>query len=108
MYTGGAMNASRRIFLRNFSRLAGGLLISQSHSKAQTSNPRRIDVSTFHSPAYLAFLKAHNQGASGVFPSPGGSLTGAYAGWTLAEDLEDMDRSGTATAILSIWTSYER
>jgi hypothetical protein len=36
------------------------------------------------------------------FPGPGGSLTGAYAGWTLAEDLEDMDRSGTATAILSI------
>lgn len=52
---------------------------------------------------HLEFLKAHNQGGGSV-PAGRGPLTSAYAGWTLSEDLEDMDRSGTATAILSITT----
>ena len=71
------MNASRRIFLRNFSSLAGGLLISQPHSNAQTSNPRRIDVHHhFTPPAYLAFLKAHNQSAT-EFSQAGAALSPA-------------------------------
>jgi 6-methylsalicylate decarboxylase len=81
-----------------------GALVGR-RSKAQ-SNPRRIDVHHhFTPPAYLQFLRAHNQGGGGVpGGGRGGALTSAYAGWTLAEDLEDMDRSGTLTAILSITT----
>jgi predicted TIM-barrel fold metal-dependent hydrolase len=92
---------SRRAFLQV---LGAGALFSTSRAGAQT-NPRRIDVHHhFTPPVYLQFLRAHNQGGGGNPGGRGGALNSAYAGWTLAEDLEDMDRSGTATAILSITT----
>ena len=96
---------SRRAFLQCFPAVAGGALVSQVRSTAQNPNPRRIDVHHhFTPPSYLQFLKTHNQGDGGVPGGRGGALNSAYAGWTLSEDLEDMDRSGTATAILSITT----
>jgi len=96
---------SRRAFLQRVAALGCGALLSGEHSSAlPVPDPRRIDVHHhFTPPAYLQFLKAHNQGGGGV-PRGRGPLTSAYSGWTLAEDLEDMDRSGTATAILSITT----
>ncbi|HLK51004.1 MAG TPA: amidohydrolase family protein [Bryobacteraceae bacterium] len=97
--------SSRRSFLGGLA--AGGLgsLLSR-HSAAQTSgNPRRIDVHHhFTPPAYLDFLKAHNQGGGGVRAGRGGGLSAAAAGWKLNEDLDDMDKSGTAVALLSITT----
>jgi 6-methylsalicylate decarboxylase len=100
------MNAqSRRSFLHRLAALGCGTVLSSENSIAQPGpNPQRIDVHHhFTPPPYLQFLKAHNQGGGGV-PRGRGALTSAYAGWTLEEDLEDMDRSGTATAIVSITT----
>ena len=96
---------SRRSFLHRLTVLGCAVGLSREDSIGQpAADPRRIDVHHhFTPPAYLQFLKAHNQGGGGV-PGGRGALTSAYAGWTLAEDLEDMDRSGTATAILSITT----
>jgi predicted TIM-barrel fold metal-dependent hydrolase len=83
---------------------------------AQTGggNPRRIDVHHhFTPPEYLEFTRMYNQGGrgggrggnnqgkQGGGPGPRGS---AYAGWTLAEDMDDMDKNGTQTAILSLTT----
>ena len=95
---------SRRGFLQAAGCGCGAWLSHRSSNAQPAADPRRIDVHHhFTPPAYLQFLKAHNQGGGGV-PGGRGALTSAYAGWTLAEDLEDMDRSGTATAILSITT----
>src|SRR5215469_3785963 len=92
----------RRHFLSGLAVLGAGTLLPDGHSLAQqTAKPQRIDVHHFTPPTYLQFLKAHNQGG-GVQVGPGSALSAAYAGWTLPEDLDDMDRSGTATAILSI------
>ena len=98
---------SRRNFLTGLATAGLGSLLGPSRSGAQTApNPRRIDVHHhFTPPAYLEFLKAHNPGGGGIPAGRGGRGGGsAYPGWTLAEDLEDMDRSGTAIAILSITT----
>src|SRR5437016_13753171 len=103
------LGSSRRNFLGGLAALGAGALIQGGQSAAQTAanNPRRIDVHHhFTPPAYLEFTKANNRAAG---PGPGrggrgGGLGSAYAGWTLAEDLEDMDQSGTATALLSITT----
>ena len=95
---------SRRAFLRRLTVVGCGTLLSGDSIAQPTANPRRIDVHHhFTPPAYLQFLNAHHQGGGGV-PRGRGPLTSAYAGWTLTEDLEDMERSGTATAILSITT----
>lgn len=95
---------SRRRFLKSAGYGCGAWLSCGSSIAQPTVNPRRIDVHHhFTPPAYLQFLKTHNQGGGGVSGGRG-ALTSAYAGWALAEDLEDMDRSGTATAILSITT----
>jgi 6-methylsalicylate decarboxylase len=102
---------SRRNFLTGLAAAGVGALAGGIRSLAQTApNPRRIDVHHhFTPPAYLEFLKAHNQGGGGIPGGRGGrggrgGLGSAYPGWTLAEDLDDMDRSGTAVAILSITT----
>jgi 6-methylsalicylate decarboxylase len=97
------MSPSRRRFLSGLAVLGVGATLSDRHSSAQqTANPRRIDLHHHFTPStYLEFSKAHNQ-SGGVQAGQGGALSAAYAGWTLAEDLDDMDRSGTATAILSI------
>ncbi len=95
---------SRRSFLTGLAAAGAGSLVSAGRSAAQPAgNPRRIDVHHhFTPPAYLDFLRAHNQGGGG---GTGGAQFGsAFPGWTLAEDMDDMDRSGTAVAILSITT----
>jgi len=97
---------SRRSFLGGLAAAGVGSFLGGKPSGAQpAANPRRIDVHHhFTPPAYLEFLKAHNQAGGGVRGGRGGGLNAAVAGWKLDEDLEDMDRSGTATAILSITT----
>ena len=98
---------SRRSFLGGLAAAGAGVLLPGGRSAAQPApNPRRIDVHHhFTPPTYLDFLARHNQGGGGGRGGrAGGALGSAYPGWTLAEDLEDMDRSGTAVAILSITT----
>jgi len=97
---------SRRNFLGGLAAAGVGSFLGGKPSGAQpAANPRRIDVHHhFTPPAYLEFLKAHNQAGGGVRGGRGGGLNAAVAGWKLDEDLDDMDRSGTATAILSITT----
>ena len=100
---------SRRKFLGGIAAAGAAALIPAVRSVAQpAANPRRIDVHHhFTPPTYIEFLKAHNQGGGAGNAGRGGRggpLSSAYAGWTLAEDLEDMDRSGTAVALLSITT----
>jgi predicted TIM-barrel fold metal-dependent hydrolase len=96
----------RRSFIKEVAAAGVACLIDPGNSEAQqAANPRRIDVHHHFTPAaYLAFLKKHNQGGGGIPAGRGGALGSAYPNWTLAEDLEDMDRNGTATAILSITT----
>ena len=92
---------SRRNFLGGLTAVGLGSLLGKAQPSA---NPRRIDVHHhFTPPAYLQFLRAHNQGG-GVQAGRGGGLSAAYKGWALAEDLEDMDKNGTAVALLSITT----
>ena len=84
---------SRRSFLGGMAALGASWLIIGGRSVAQAAaGPRRIDVHHHFIPeAYQAFQKAHNRG--------GGNIP-----WTLAKDLEDMDKNGTAAAIMSITT----
>src|SRR5712692_4858185 len=98
---------SRRNFLGGLAALGAGALIQGGQSAAQTAanNPRRIDVHHhFTPPAYLEFTRANNQGGgfgrggNNKQGKGGGGLGSAFAGWTLAEDLDDMDKNGTATA----------
>src|SRR5215469_16328899 len=106
---------SRRDFLTATAAAGLASLNGVCRLAAQSAtNPRRIDVHHhFTPPAYLEFQRTHNQGGAGRGQGAGrgraganqfGGLGSAYPGWTLAEDLEDMDRSGTATALLSITT----
>jgi 6-methylsalicylate decarboxylase len=88
---------ARRMFLGG----AAAVLLPWVKSAAQGAAPRRIDVHHhFLPPAYTAFAKANHQ-------SPGivmGNRGGPDSPWDLAKDLEDMDKAGTAVAILSITT----
>ena len=101
---------SRRELLTGLAALGAGALIPWAKSAAQKSgdSSRRIDVHHhFTPPAYLAFTSAH-PGAGG-FGLAGGRGRGIGLGsaaptWKLDEDLEDMDKNGTAVAILSITT----
>jgi 6-methylsalicylate decarboxylase len=98
---------TRRSILNGLAVLGAGILVNEGKSVAQSgANPRRLDVHHHFTPnAYLEFLKAHNQGGGGGRGGGrGGALGSAFAGWTLAEDLDDMDKNGTATALLSITT----
>src|SRR5688572_1785634 len=81
---------SRREFAAGLAGIAASGLFAR-HSAAQGTRPHRIDLHC-HSvpPAWAAFLKA--QGA--VAPS-GNS-------WNLSKHLEDMDRAGVATSLLSV------
>lgn len=85
-------NHSRRAFLAGLGSLGVGGLIATRRSAAQTgtnSNPRRIDFHHhFQSPEVLAFAASKGKGEGN-------------AQWVLSKDLEDMDKSGTATALLS-------
>jgi len=103
----GKDHPSRRDLLTGIAALGAGTLIPWAKSAAQRSgeSPRRIDVHHhFTPPAYLAFTAAH-PGAGGFGRGGrGGGLGAAQAGWKLSEDLDDMDKNGTAIAILSITT----
>ena len=58
-------------------------------------DPRRIDVHHHFQPdSYLAYAQAHPKAGNDV-----------KRNWFLAKDLEDMDKSGIATAILSMTTA---
>src|SRR5260370_408491 len=111
-------DASRRRFLSLLAALGAGAFLTGDRSVAQTGggNARRIDVHHhFTPPTYLEVTRMYNEGGGrgagrggnngkqggGRGPGPLGS---AYTGWTLAEDMEDMDKSGTQTAILSLTT----
>ena len=97
--------ASRRSFLSGLAAAGLGAFVGERSTAQPSANPRRIDVHHhFTPPSYLDFLKAHNQGGGGVQGGRGGGLNAAAAGWKLNEDLDDMDKSGTAVAILSITT----
>ena len=82
---------SRREFAAGLATLAAGELLFSRRPAAQSAKPHRID---FHChpvpPAWLAFLKAQRA------PMP------ANNPWTLSKHLEDMDRAGVGTSLLSL------
>ena len=117
----GVCCASRRSFLGGMAALGAGALLLGERAAAQggAGNPRRIDVHHhFTPPAYLEYTRMYNTGAAGAGGRGGASAVGgrgpttpealggrggsAYPGWKLEQDLEDMDKNGTATAILSL------
>src|ERR1700680_3641751 len=102
----GLPDASRRSFLSLLTALGAGAVLSGDRSVAQTGagNPRRIDVHHhFTPPTYLEFTRIYNQGGGRGGGRGGnnqgkqgggrarGVLGSAFAGWTLAEDMDDMD-----------------
>lgn len=95
---------SRREFIGTTAAAATGIaaLFPGLKLLAQTGkNPRRIDVHHhFVPPAYVAFAKEHHQ-------SPGLMMKGrtnSSVPWELSIDLEDMDKNGTAVALMSVTT----
>ena len=83
----------RRDFLRFLSTAAARAIFSaRPFSASAASRPGRIDIHHHFQPdAYYAFQRAHGKGFDANQ-------------WTLAKDLEDMDRAGTAVAFLSLTT----
>ena len=109
-------NPSRRDLLTGLTVVGAAALFPWSQALAQKNgNPRRIDVHHhFTPPEYQAYTAAHpgvggfgrggrGRGGGGG-RGRGGALGSARAGWVLSEDMEDMDKNGTETAILSITT----
>jgi len=80
---------SRRWLLSTLAAGGAGALVSIGRSAAQSAgNPRRIDFHHhFQTPGVLDVATARNPN----YKSP----------WTLSKDLDDMDKNGTATALLS-------
>jgi predicted TIM-barrel fold metal-dependent hydrolase len=84
----------RREFLAGLAAIGASALVPDILAEAQTrpagSAPFRIDVH-YHgnSPGFIAAIKAHNTGQT------------ALMNWTPAKALEDMDRDGVATSIMS-------
>lgn len=92
-------------------------LFPESQAQAQNGKggPRRIDVHHHFTPESYSAYQAAGRGARGGAggrggdagrgaAGGGGNFGSAFPGWTLSQDLEDMDKNGTATAILSITT----
>jgi len=118
----GACGSSRRSFLGGIAALGAGALgglslIDRLAAQTGSSNPRRIDVHHhFTPPAYLEFTRANQAGGRGGRAGGGGGAGrgaaagagrgqgSAFPGWELSQDMEDMDKNGTATALLSITT----
>ena len=113
-------NPTRRDLLTGLTVVGAGALFPWAQALAQKGgNPRRIDVHHhFTPPEYQAYTAAH-PGAGGFgrgggrgrggdgggrAAGRGAALGSARAGWILSEDMEDMDKNGTETAILSITT----
>jgi len=88
-----SLNFSRRDFLGAATVIAAGSLISGHPSFAWASaDPGRIDIHHHFQPdVYYDFQRAHGKGFD-------------TNQWTLAKDLEDMDKAGTAVAFLSLTT----
>src|SRR3954471_6966832 len=88
----GAACCSRRQFFRGLSALGASVALGSSTGRAQTSEkPFRID--THHhisSPGFIAEIRARNTGQVPLM------------NWTVAKSLDDMDKGGVATSILSI------
>jgi predicted TIM-barrel fold metal-dependent hydrolase len=83
----------RREFLAGLAAIGASALVPDVLADAQTppaTAPFRIDVH-YHgnSPGFIAAIKAHNTGQT------------ALMNWTPAKALEDMDRDGVATSIMS-------
>lgn len=102
--------SSRRIFLGGMAATAAATLFPRFIAQAQ-GGPRRIDVHHhFTPPSYLEYTRMYNpvpagRGAGrGAAPAAGrgAAQNSAFPGWRLEEDLDDMDKNGTATAILSL------
>jgi predicted TIM-barrel fold metal-dependent hydrolase len=106
---------SRRSFVAGAAAAGAAALFPNLASGAQNAgnNPRRIDVHHHFTPEpYVAYTRAHPEAGGGGGPAAGargGQRGGQAAGqgqpnWVLSKDMEDMDKNGTATAILSITT----
>jgi predicted TIM-barrel fold metal-dependent hydrolase len=82
-------NFSRRNFLGGLAAIGTSALVSASSGLAQAQgNPRRVDFHHhFQTPGVVDLAKSRGLN----FNSP----------WTLSRDLEDMEKNGTATALLS-------
>jgi predicted TIM-barrel fold metal-dependent hydrolase len=88
----GAKHTTRRSFVAGAMAFGATALLPALRAATQTgtNSPRRIDVHHHFVPdAYLAFQRAHNQG-------------GANNPWTLSKDLEDMEKGGASTALMSV------
>ncbi len=86
---------SRREFVAGAAGLAASGILFQDQAGAQTTaRPHRIDVHChFVAPSYLAFLKERYPNMpSGSAPPP----------WTVTKHIEDMDKGGVATSIVSL------
>ena len=87
---------SRREFLAGLAALGAGALLTNRDVSGQAANPRRIDVHQhFVSPKFLATLTAKNT----VAPVAGFA---AWRNFSPASTVENLDRIGVATAMLSI------
>jgi predicted TIM-barrel fold metal-dependent hydrolase len=92
------IETSRRLFLTALGTAAAGALLGRSGASAQVAGgTRRIDVHQhFVSPGFYATLNAKNTAAA---PVPG---LAAWKGFSPARAVEELDRIGIATAMLSI------
>jgi len=101
--------SSRRVFVGGLATTVAAALFPRFATHAQ-NGPRRIDVHHhFTPPAYLEYTNRYNasptgRGGRGAAPAAGraGQGSSAFPGWKLEEDLDDMDRNGTQTSILSL------
>lgn len=94
--------ANRREVLGGLATLGAGLLLGSAASaqvpagaavQAPPVKPKRIDIHHHLAPPnYVSFLASKN------------ALVGPLKGWSLAKTIEDMDRAGVTTAVLSITT----
>jgi predicted TIM-barrel fold metal-dependent hydrolase len=86
-------NISRRDFFGGVSIIAAGAILSgHPFSAWGAADPGRIDIHHHFQPdVYYDFQRAHGKGFD-------------TNQWTLAKDLEDMDKAGTAVAFLSLTT----
>lgn len=98
---------SRRDFLSGLAALGAGARNGWAQAARPKDPTRRIDVHHhFTPPAYQAFTAAHPRTGGFGRSSSGAAIAqgSAFPGWKLVEDLDDMDKNGTATAILSMTT----
>ena len=89
--------SGRRAFLAGGAAFAAGLVCSHG-ALAQTAGPRRIDVHNhLIPPPYLAAGRKQIEAGADTDPAP-------ILNWTPGRAIEEMDRTGVATAMLSMST----